>query len=100
MNFLLNADIADNSTVLFVIIGVAVLAALYIGLAFLKNRIDKKSISELQAVIPEEDDSEEVAAITAAISLILEEEAKEEGREAPAFRVVSFKRTNNRRIGR
>ena len=100
MNFLLNADIADNSTVLFVIIGVAVFAALYIGLAFLKNRIDKKSISELQAVIPEEDVTEEVAAITAAISLILEEEAKEEGREAPAFRVVSFKRTNNRRIGR
>ena len=54
----------------------------------------------MQSALPEEDDSAEVAAITAAISLILEEEAKDEGREVPAFRVVSFKRTNNRRIGR
>lgn len=92
MNILLNSEPTGNGSVLFVIIGVAVAALLYFGLSFLKNRIEKKQI-------PEEDDSEEVAAITAAIALILEKEAKEEGREANAFRVVSFRRTNNRRIG-
>ena len=53
----------------------------------------------MQSAIPEEDDSESVAAITAAITVILEEEALREGREVPSFRVVSFKRTNKRRIG-
>jgi cbb3-type cytochrome oxidase subunit 3 len=99
MNFLLNSEPSQNGSVLFVIIGVIVVAILYIGLAYLRKWIERKQIAEQQAVIPEEDDSEEVAAITAAIALILGEEAKEEGREAPAFRVVSFKRTNNRRIG-
>ena len=96
---LLNSAPTQNGSVLFVIIGVIVVAALYLGLAYLRKRIEMKQIAELQSVTPAEDDSEEVAAITAAIALILEEEAKEEGREAPAFRVVSFKRTNNRRIG-
>ena len=100
MNFLLNSDSAGNGSVIFVIIGVAVVVALYFGLWIIKEHIYRKQIAKMQSVIPEEDDTEEVAAITAAISLILEEEAKEEGREAPAFRVVSFKRTNNRRIGR
>ena len=96
---LLNSEPAQNGSVLFVIIGVIVVATLYFGLAYLRKRIEMKQIAEQQSVIPEEDDSEEVAAITAAIALILEAEAKEEGRETPAFRVVSFKRTNNRRIG-
>ena len=100
MNYLLDAEPVQNGSVLFVIIGVAVAALLYFGLWKLKELIYRKKISEMQSALPEEDDSAEVAAITAAISLILEEEAKDEGREAPAFRVVSFKRTNNRRIGR
>ncbi len=100
MNFLLNSEPTQNGSMLFVIIGVIVVAALYIGLAYLRKWIERKQIAEQQAVIPEEDDSEEVAAVTAAIAIILEEEAKAEGREeVPAFRVVSFKRTNNRRIG-
>lgn len=100
MNILLNSEPTGNGSVLFVIIGVAVAALLYFGLWKLKERIYRKQISEMQSAPPEEDDSAEIAAITAAISLILEEEAKVEGREVPAFRVVSFKRTNNRRIGR
>jgi hypothetical protein len=100
MNFLLNSEPSQNGSVLFVIIGVIVVVILYIGLAYLRKWIERRQIAEQQFVIPEEDDSEEVAAITAAIAIILEEEAKSEGREeAPAFRVVSFKRTNNRRIG-
>lgn len=99
MAYLLNSEPTQNGSVLFVIIGVAVIAALYLVLAYLRKRIEMKKNAEQQEAIPEEDDSEEVAAITAAITLILEEEAKEKGREAPAFRVVSFKRTNNRRIG-
>ena len=99
MNFLLNSEPAQNGSVLFVIIGMITVTALYFGLAYLRKQIAKKQNAEQQAVIPEEDDSEKVAAITAAIALVLEEEAKEVGREAPAFRVVSFKRTNNRRIG-
>ncbi|MBQ2716480.1 MAG: hypothetical protein IJF21_06740 [Clostridia bacterium] len=99
MAYLLNSEPTQNGSVLFVIIGVAVIAAFYLVLAYLRKRIEMKKIAEQQAAITEEDDSEEVAAITAAIALILEEEAKEKGREAPAFRVVSFKRTNNRRIG-
>ncbi len=99
MVFLLNSEATQNGSVLFVIIGVIVVIALYLGLAYLRKRIESKQIAENQAAIPEEDDPEEVAAITAAIALILGEEARGEGREAPAFRVVSFKRTNNRRIG-
>lgn len=99
MDLLLNSEPAQNGSALFVIIGVIIVTALYFVLAYLRKRIERKQIAEQQSVIPEEDDSEEVAAITAAIALILEEEAKEEGRAAPAFRVVSFKRTNNRRIG-
>ena len=98
MSILLSS--AFDSKSLFVIIGVAVLAALYFVLLFIKKRIEQKKCAETMASLPVEDDSEEVAAITAAITLILEEEAKTEGREEVlAFRVVSFKRTNNRRIG-
>lgn len=99
MDLLLNSDPTQNGSVLFVIIGVMIVTALYFGLAYLRKRIERKELAERQSALPEEDDAEEVAAITAAIALILEEEAKEEGRSAPAFRVVSFRRTNNRRIG-
>ena len=99
MNILLNSEAALDGTALFVIIGVALLAALYFVLSYIRKRIEQKKCAEAVSEIPEIDDSEEIAAITAAISLILTEEAKEEGREALAFRVVSFKRTNNRRIG-
>lgn len=99
MNLLLNSEPTQNGSVLFVIIGVIVVAALYIGLAYLRKWIERRQIAANQGAFSEEDLSEEVAAITSAIALILEEEAKEEGRKAHAFRVVSFKRTNNRRIG-
>lgn len=100
MNFLLDSEPTQNGSVLFVIIGVIVVAILYIGLAYLRKWIERMQIAVNQCAFSEEDPSEEVAAITAAIAIILEEEAKSKGREeAPAFRVVSFKRTNNRRIG-
>ena len=100
MNFLLNSEPAQNSSVLFAVIGVIVAAALYLGLIILRKRIERRQIAANQGAFSEEDPSEEVAAVTAAIAIILEEEAKAEGREeVPAFRVVSFKRTNNRRIG-
>ena len=59
MNFLLNSEPTQNGSVLFVIIGVIVVAALYIGLAYLRKWIERKQIAEQQAVIPEEDDSED-----------------------------------------
>ncbi len=42
------------------------------------------------------DDGETVAAISAAISVLLAEEAEREERPAVGFRVVSFKKTNGR----
>jgi len=99
MEFLLNSEPTQKDSVLFVIIGVVIVAALYCGLWLLRKAIERKQIADMQSAIPEEDDSESVAAITAAITVILEEEALREGREVPSFRVVSFKRTNKRRIG-
>lgn len=98
MYFLLNSEPAQNDSVLFVIIGVAICALLYFGLWLLKQYICRKQIAAMQSDLPEDDDSETVAAITAAITLILEGEAEREGREVSSFRVVSFKRTNHRRI--
>ena len=78
---------------IFVICGIALLAALYFVLKAYKKK-------ELPTVVeePEENEEETVAAITAAVALILEEEAEREERKSVPFRVVSFKRTNNRRI--
>ena len=74
------------------ICGIALLAALY----FVLKAFRKK---EIPVEIPEDNDDEEtVAAICAAVALILEEEAEREERKPTPFRVVSFKRTNNRRI--
>ena len=75
----------------FVICAIAMLAALY----FVLKAFKKKDIPE---EVPEDNDEEIVAAITAAVALILEEEAKREERKPVPFRVVSFKRTNNRRV--
>lgn len=77
----------------FVLIGVAVLVVLYILWRFLKSKRKE------EVIVPEENIDEEIAAITAAVALILEEEAEREERKPTSFRVVSFKRTNKRRIG-
>lgn len=77
----------------FVLISVAVLAVLYILLRFLKSKRTE------EVIVPEESIDEEIAAITAAVAMILEEEAEREERKPASFRVVSFKRTNKRRIG-
>lgn len=78
---------------IFVFIGVAVLVCLYVLLRFLKIKRKEKII------VTEENIDEEIAAITAAVAMILEEEAEREERKPTPFRVVSFKRTNKRRIG-
>ena len=77
---------------IFVICGIALLAALY----FVLKAFKKKELPTVEE--PEENEEETVAAITAAVALILEEEAEREERNPVPFRVVSFKRTNNRRI--
>ena len=89
--FLLETTATLPKEGIFVICGIALLAALY----FVLKAFRKK---ELPSEIPEENDEESVAAITAAVALILEEEAEREERKPVPFRVVSFKRTNNRRI--
>ena len=76
---------------IFVICAIALLAALYFVLKAFKNK-------EIPVEVPEDNDEEIVAAITAAVALILKEEAEREERKPMPFRVVSFKRTNNRRI--
>lgn len=88
--------VLENNAVLpqegiFVLCGIALLVALY----FVLTAIRKKRLPEIS---PEDSEEETVAAITAAVALILEEEAEREERKPNAFRVVSFKRTNNRRI--
>lgn len=77
----------------FVLIGVAVLVVLYILLRFVKSKRTE------EVIVPEENIDEEIAAITAAVAMILEEEAERGERKPTPFRVVSFKRTNKRRIG-
>ena len=78
---------------IFVLIGVAVLVVIYILLRFLKSKRTET------VIVPEENIDDEIAAITAAVAMILEEEAEREERKPTPFRVVSFKRTNKRRIG-
>ena len=88
--------VLENTSVLpkegiFVICAIALLAALYFVLKAFKKK-------EIPVEVPEDNNEEIVAAITAAVALILEEEAEREERKPMPFRVVSFKRTNNRRI--
>ena len=92
--FVLENTSAFPKEAIFVICGIALLAALYFVLKAFKKK-------ELPTVVeePEENEAETVAAITAAVALILEEEAEREERKPVPFRVVSFKRTNKRRIG-
>lgn len=79
---------------IFTLIGIAVLLFLYLVLRFVKSKKREEPVE-----IIEEVSEEEIAAITAAVALILEEEAEREERKPTPFRVVSFKRTNKRRIG-
>lgn len=90
---MLNSEAVLPMEGIFVLVGIAVLLVLYIVLRTVKI---KKKPNELPV---EENDEEIVAAITAAISVMLEEEAEREDREPIKFRVVAFRRTNNRRIG-
>ena len=83
----------------FTIIGIAVLLALYLALRFVKSKPKEKPIEAVEEISDEEISDEEIAAITAAVAIILEEEAEREERKPTPFRVVSFKRTNKRRIG-
>lgn len=91
--FILNSEAALPKEGIFVLVGVAVLLVLYIVLRTLKSKKQPEEISV------EENDEEVVAAITAAITMILAEEAEREERKPTPFRVVAFRRTNNRRIG-
>ena len=79
---------------IFTLIGIAVLLVLYLVLRFVKSKRKEEPVETV-----EENIDEEIAAITAAVALILEEEAEREERKPIKFRVVSFKRTNKRRIG-
>ena len=53
MAYLLNSEPTQNGSVIFVIIGVAVIAALYLVLAYLRKRIEMKKIAEQQARLKE-----------------------------------------------
>lgn len=81
---------------IFVIVGIALLVLLYIVLRAVKNKKKPECFVEENQ---NEDEGEILAAITAAVTMILNEEAEREEKEPPRFRVVAFKRTNNRRIG-
>ena len=91
--FMLESAATLTKEGVFTLIGIAVLLVLYLALRFVKSKKKEDSIELI-----EEDREEEIAAITAAVALILEEEAEREERKPVPFRVVSFKRTNNRRI--
>ena len=92
--FMLNSEAVLPKEGIFVLVGIAVLVVLYIVLRTVKLKRKEDPIP-----IVDENDEETVAAITAAIALILEEEAEREERKPTPFRVVAFRRTNNRRIG-
>lgn len=93
MMFMLESEALLSQNAIFAIVSVALLAVLYIILRAVKA---KRKPAEPPA---EENEEEVIAAITAAVSLILEEEAEREERNPLPFRVVTFRRTNNRRIG-
>lgn len=79
---------------IFAVLGVIYLVMLLSGLIF--GRVGKKKPApELPAEIPAEEglDPALVAVLTAAVAAVLADEARETGVEAPAFRVVSFRRT-------
>ena len=92
--FMLESAVTLPKESIFTLIGIAVLLFLYLVLRFVKSKKREEPVE-----IIEEVSEEEIAAITAAVALILEEEAEREERKPTPFRVVSFKRTNKRRIG-
>ena len=92
--FVLENAIALPKEGIYTLIGIAILLVLYLVLRFVKGKKKEEPIE-----VVEEISDEEIAAITAAVTLILEEEAEREARKPIPFRVVSFKRTNKRRIG-
>lgn len=103
LNFLLNESPSETGYPfqIYIIIAIAV-SALLLALAIvavIRIRTKKRIQAEPAEETAYEDDGEIIAAITAAITLILEEEAAENKTEVPRFRVVAFRRTNNRRIG-
>lgn len=91
--FMLESAVTLPKEGIFTLIGIAVLLILYLVLRFAKSKRKEEPVESV-----EENIDEEIAAITAAVALILEEEAEREERKPVPFRVVSFKRTNNRRI--
>ena len=79
---------------IFAVLGVIYLVMLVFGLIF--GRAGKKKPEpEPPVEVPVEEglDPALVAVLTAAVAAVLAEEAQASGTEAPAFRVVSFRRT-------
>lgn len=99
MMFILNSQAFLSGEAVFVLVGIASLLVIYLALCAVKKYLIKNKTEWVEPISNEEDGEETVAAITAAIALILEDEARQERREPAHFRVVSFKRTNNRRVG-
>lgn len=88
------------ATVLLVLATICGVLSIF-GLVFGKEKKAKPIAAEVPKAAVEEavttDDVAIVAAITAAISVILAEEAAAENREPDGFRVVSFKRAGKNR---
>lgn len=79
---------------IFAVLGVIYLVMLIFGLVF--GRAGKKKPEpqpQVEAPVEEGLDPALVAVLTAAVAAVLAEEARASGTEAPAFRVVSFRRT-------
>ncbi len=93
-------SILGFATVLTVLAAICGILSVF-GLVFGKEKEAKPVVTEDSKDIAEEavnaDDGAIVAAITAAISVILAEEAAMENREPDGFRVVSFKRAGKNR---
>lgn len=94
MSFLNNTSISLSREAVFAIAATGALLLMYFLLRAFRARR-----SELACNVDDTSDDETVAAISAAVAVILNEEADREGRHAPSFRVVAFRRTNNRRAG-
>lgn len=64
-----------------------------------KKRSGEDSAADTDASddVADDDENAVVAAITAAVSLVLEDEAKAKGKETSGFRVVSFRRSGGAR---
>lgn len=79
---------------IFAVLGVICLIMVLSGLVF--NRAGKKKPKPELPVEPAAEEGLDpalVAVLTAAVAAVLADEARASGNEAPAFRVVSFRRT-------